>query len=52
MPCGRKTMTWKRAMAIARRNYPHLSLARRKKIAGSIIGGLRSKGHIKRRRKR
>ena len=32
-------MSWKRAMNIASKRYPRLSLARRRKIAGSIIGG-------------
>lgn len=39
MVCGKKTMKWKRAMAIARRQYPRLSIKRRRKIAGSILGG-------------
>ena len=37
MPCGKKSMKRKRAMDIARREYPNLSLARRRKIAGRII---------------
>jgi len=36
MVCGRGTMKWKRAMAIARRNYPGASLKRRRKIAAAI----------------
>jgi len=43
MPCGKHTMKWKRAMQIARREYPSLSLNRRRKIAGSIIGGKKKK---------
>jgi hypothetical protein len=34
-------MTWDRAMRIAREEYPNLGLARRRKIAGSILGGSR-----------
>lgn len=36
MPCGRGTMKWRRAMGIARRNYPNASLERRRRIAGAI----------------
>jgi len=39
MPCRRSSMKWKRALRIATKNYPRLSLKRRRKIAGSIIGG-------------
>lgn len=38
-------------MAMARRQYPRLSLNRRRKIAGSIVGGLRANKHVKKRRK-
>lgn len=38
-----RKMTWKRAMAIARRRYPHLSLKRRKKIAAAIVGVIKRK---------
>lgn len=43
MPCGKHTLKWKRAMQIARREYPNLGVSRRRKIAGAIIGGSRSK---------
>lgn len=36
MACGKSTMKWKRAMGIARREYPRASLQRRRKIAASI----------------
>jgi len=36
MPCGKGTMKWKRAMSIARKNYPKLGLSRRKRIAAAI----------------
>ena len=36
MVCGRKTMKWKRAMAIAKRQYPRLSLKRRRMVAAAI----------------
>jgi len=36
MACSRKTMKWARAMAIARRNYPRLSLKRRRMVAAAI----------------
>lgn len=51
MPCGKGSMTWKRAMAVARRQYPDMGLERRKKVAGRIVGGLRASGHAKKRRK-
>lgn len=35
MPC--RKMTWNRAMAIARRTYPYMSLKRRKKVAVAIV---------------
>jgi len=41
MPCGKNTMKWKRAMAVARREYPRAGLRKRKRIAGSILGGKR-----------
>lgn len=41
-------MRWKRAMSLARREYPRLGLERRRKIAGSIVGGSTKK---KRRRR-
>lgn len=47
----KSSMTWKRAMAMAKNDYPRASLSRRRKIAGSIVGGLRASGHIKKRRK-
>lgn len=37
MACGKHTMKWKNAMAIARREYPRLSLNRRRKVAGDIV---------------
>lgn len=37
------TMKWKRAMGIARREYPNASLKRRKKIAAGILGGSKKK---------
>ena len=37
MPCGKHTMKWKNAMQIARREYPRLSLSRRRKVAGAIV---------------
>lgn len=40
MGCG---MTWKRAMGIARREYPSRSLKSRKKIAAGILGGSKKK---------
>jgi len=43
MACGRNTMKWKKAMRIAKKNYPNLSLERRRKIAGSIVGGSKKK---------
>jgi len=43
MPCGKHTMKWRRAMSIARREYPNAGLNRRKRIAGSIIGGKKKK---------
>lgn len=43
MPCGRNTLKWKKAMRIAKENYPQLGLERRRKIAGSIVGGSRRK---------
>ena len=43
MSCGRNTMRWKNAMQIARRQYPSMGLARRKKVAGGIV----SKGNKK-----
>lgn len=49
MPCEKSSITWKRAMNVARKQYPKASLKRRKKIAGSIIGGSRSKKNKKRR---
>lgn len=36
MPCGK--MRWKKAMSIARREYPGMSLKRRKKVAAAIVG--------------
>ena len=36
MVCGRKTMKWKKAMQIARRNYPNLGLKRRRMVAAAI----------------
>lgn len=39
MACGK--MTWNRAMGIARRRYPHLSLKRRKKVAAAIVGWIK-----------
>lgn len=36
MPCGRKTMKWKRAMRIAKKTYPHLGLKRRRMVAAAI----------------
>lgn len=39
MPCGRRTMKWKRAMQTARRQYPHASLTRRRRIAAAIARG-------------
>jgi len=36
MPCPKSSMKWKRAMRIAKKNYPHLSLKRRRRIAASI----------------
>jgi len=36
MVCGRKTMRWKKAMAIARKQYPHLGLKRRRMVAAAI----------------
>lgn len=46
MPCGKDSMTWKRALAMANRQYPRLSLNRRRKVAGSIVGGLRAAIHV------
>ena len=43
MACGKGTMKWKKAMNIARTNYPRLSLNRRRRIAGSILGGSKKK---------
>lgn len=43
MLCRKSGMPWKRAMSIARREYPRLSLKRRRKIAGGIIGGKKRK---------
>jgi len=42
MGCNKK-MNWERAMRIARKEYPRASLKRRRKIAGSILGGSRKK---------
>ena len=39
MVCRKGSMKWKRAMAIVRRQYPSYGLQRRRRIAGSIIGG-------------
>ena len=36
MPCGRGTMRWRRAMQIARRQYPNLGLERRRRVAAAI----------------
>lgn len=36
MACRRDTMKWRRAMQIARRQYPHLGLERRRKVAAAI----------------
>jgi len=36
-------MTWKRAMAIVKKQYPHYSLKRRKKIAGKIYAQAKNK---------
>lgn len=36
MPCGRDTRKWKKAMDIARREYPDLSLKRRRMVAAAI----------------
>jgi len=36
MSCGRNTMKWKRAMQIARREYPNLGLKRRRMVAAAI----------------
>lgn len=36
MVCGKGTMKWRKAMAIARRNYPGASLERRRRIAAAI----------------
>lgn len=36
MACGRKTMKWKNAMAIARRQYPSLGIKRRRMVAAAI----------------
>jgi len=36
MVCPRKSMKWKRAMAIVRRTYPGYSLKRRRRIAAAI----------------
>lgn len=47
MVCRKSGMTWKRAMRIARKQYPHFSLKRRRKIAGKIAGGIKSKGKKK-----
>jgi len=38
-------------MSIVRRRYPSYSLNRRRKLAGSIVGGLRANKHVKKRRK-
>lgn len=43
MACGKHTMKWKNAMQIARREYPNLSVERRRKVAGAIIGGKKKK---------
>jgi hypothetical protein len=37
MACGKHTMKWKRAMALARREYPHLGIKRRRMVAGAIV---------------
>ena len=49
MPCGKHSMKWKNAMAIVRKEYPNLSVSRRKKIAGAIIGGKMARRRKKKR---
>lgn len=39
MSCGK--MNWKKAMQIAREEYPNMSLKKRKKVAGNIISKAR-----------
>ena len=43
MACGRNTKKWRNAMSTARRRNPRATLTRRIKIAGSILGGKKSK---------
>lgn len=37
MPCPKGSMKWKKAMGIARRQYPSYGLTRRRRIAAGLV---------------